>query len=78
VNASVFILFTFGQNEEEKFPHGHSLSALETVEFRGFELFKLSTGFAMLLSVNRHRWMIHAETSNKKESGDRIQETGNS
>jgi hypothetical protein len=52
VNASVFILVTLGQNEEEKFPDRNSPSTLETVKFRGFELFELGLRFALGLFRN--------------------------
>ena len=52
VNASVFRLVPFGQNEEEKFPHRNSASTLETVKFRGFELFELCLLFLPRLFRN--------------------------
>jgi hypothetical protein len=52
VNASVFVLVTVGQNEEEIFPHRNSASTLEAVKFRGFELFELGLLFLPRLFRN--------------------------
>jgi hypothetical protein len=54
VNASVFVLVTVGQNEEEKFPHRHSSPTLETVKLRGFELLELS--LLLLPRLFRNIW----------------------